>query len=103
LPSELLSEISKDKKTFAISIVNVTKELDKDSTGILFASECKSKKKKIKQGYYDIIRRYFKRENSTQLGGGIKSNTGIKLNRVIKTNRRIKTKKNCASKLLFVI
>lgn len=84
LPSELLSEISKEKKTFAITIVNVTKELDKDSTGILFASECKSKKKQIKQGYYDIIRRYFKRENSTQLGGGIKIKTRIKSNRKIK-------------------
>ena len=58
LPDELKNAISKKDKTIAITIVNITKELDKDTTGLLFASECKGKKQTLKQSYYNLIRKF---------------------------------------------
>jgi len=74
LPDDLTFQIKNDKKTFSLAIVNITKELDTSSTGILFASECKSKKKQIKQGYYDVLR--WLRGNSTNnyVGGSKRKN-----------------------------
>ena len=57
LPDELKNAIGKKDKTIALSIVNITKELDKDTTGLLFASECKGKKQTLKQSYYNLIRK----------------------------------------------
>jgi hypothetical protein len=74
LPDDLQFQLKNNKKTFSLSIVNITKELDTTSSGILFASECKSKKKQIKQGYYDVLR--WLRGNSTNnyVGGSKRKN-----------------------------
>jgi hypothetical protein len=68
LPPELTSQLKKQLSTISIAVVTITKELEKSTTGIWFASECKSRKKKIKQKWYDVIR-YFKGVNSNQMGG----------------------------------
>jgi hypothetical protein len=68
LPPELTSQLKKQLSTISIAIITITKELEKSTTGIWFASECKSRKKKIKQKWYDVIR-YFKGVNSNQIGG----------------------------------
>ena len=68
LPPELTSQLKKQLSTISIAVVTITKELEKSTTGIWFASECKSRKKKIKQKWYDVIR-YFKGVNSNQIGG----------------------------------
>jgi hypothetical protein len=69
LPDDLLFQLKNNKKTFALSIVNITKELDMDTTGMLFASECKGKKKKIQQGFYDILRRLMGNTQNNYVGG----------------------------------
>jgi hypothetical protein len=73
LPDDLVFQLKNNKKTFALSIVNITKELDMDSTGMLFASECKGKKKKIQQGFYDILRRLMGNTQNNYVGGNNKS------------------------------
>jgi hypothetical protein len=88
LPSELNDKIKKGtKKTLGLAIVNITKELDKDSSGLLFASECKGKKQNLKQSYYDLVRML---KGDKELLGG-KNKTKNKKNK--KTRKYIKRRR----------
>lgn len=88
LPTELNDKIKKGtKKTLGLAIVNITKELDKDSSGLLFASECKGKKQNLKQSYYDLVRML---KGDKELLGG-KNKTKNKKNK--KTRKYIKRRR----------
>ena len=56
LPLDLNNQIKKDKNTLALTIITITKELEKSITGVWFASQCKSQKRRLQQKWYDIIR-----------------------------------------------
>jgi hypothetical protein len=73
IPDDLDFQLNNQKKTFSLAIVNITKELDVTATGILFASECKSKKKQIKQGFYNVFR-WITGTGANYKGGFKKSN-----------------------------
>ena len=89
LPDDLLFQLNNNKKTFSLAIVKITKDLDMDATGILFASECKSKKKKIQQGFYNVFR-WFRGNAQNNYVGGFKK----------KTKKRIKYRHIYSSKYL---
>jgi hypothetical protein len=90
LPDDLMFQLNNNKKTFALSTVHITKELDMDSAGILFASECKSKKKKIQQGFYNVFRWFRGNTQNNYIGGSKKK----------KTKKRIKYRHIYSSKYL---
>lgn len=89
LPDDLDFQLNNNKKTFGLAIVNITKELDMDAAGILFASECKSKKKKIQQGFYNVFRWFRGNTQNNYIGGSKK-----------KTKKRIKYRHIYSSKYL---
>ena len=93
LPDDLLFQLNNNKKTFALAIVNITKDLDMDTTGVLFASECKSKKKKIQQGFYNVLR-WFRGNAQNNYVGGFKTKKNTK------TKKRIKYRRIYSSKYL---
>ena len=84
LPTELDNVIKNDDKTISLAIVNITKELDKDTTGLLFASECKGKKQTLKQSYYNLIRKI---KGDNVYSGGYKKKKKTKKNKKIRSRR----------------
>jgi hypothetical protein len=58
LPSELLSQLSNPKKTFALNLIKITKDVLSDPVKLYLAAECKSRKKKIQEGYYKVMKMF---------------------------------------------
>jgi hypothetical protein len=77
LPAELDNVLKSKDKTISLAIVNITKELDTDTTGLLFASECKGKKQTLKQSFYTILREL--KGDNVYSGGYKKTKKGKKL------------------------
>jgi hypothetical protein len=78
-PSDLKQQLSNIKKTFAFAIVQITKDVLSDPVKLYFSTQCKSRKKKIIEGYYKL----------TSIGGS--KRTRNKKNK--KKNKRKATKR----------
>ena len=53
-PSDLKQQLNNIKKTFAFAIVQITKDVLSDPVKLYFSTQCKSRKKKIIEGYYKL-------------------------------------------------
>ena len=53
-PQELLQQLNNTKKTFAFAIVQITKDVLSDPVKLYFSTQCKSRRKKIIDGYYKL-------------------------------------------------
>jgi hypothetical protein len=58
LPSDLESQLSNAKKAFALTVVKITKDVLTDPVKLYLASECKTRKRKIKEGYYKVMQMF---------------------------------------------
>ena len=58
LPSDLVSQLSNTKKTFALNLIKITKDVLSDPVKLYLAAECKSRKKKIQEGYYKVMKMF---------------------------------------------
>jgi hypothetical protein len=58
LPLDLKSQLSNKKKAFAINLIKITKDVLADPVKLFLAAECKSRKKKIQEGYYKVLKMF---------------------------------------------
>ena len=58
LPQDLESQLSNAKKSFALTVVKITKDVLTDPVKLFLAAECKTRKKKIKEGYYQVLKMF---------------------------------------------
>jgi hypothetical protein len=54
IPKELNNTIIDKKKTTSILIINISKSINKDTTGLYLAAECRVRTKKMKDLYYKV-------------------------------------------------
>ena len=98
LPTELNDKLKEGtKKTLGLAIVNITKELEKDNSGLLFASECKGQKQNLKQSYYDLLRML---KGEKELLGGKNKKTRNKKTKNKKTKKYLKGRRIYSLKYL---
>jgi hypothetical protein len=58
LPSELTNQFTNKKKSFALTLIKITKDVLTDPVKLYLAAECKSRKKKIQDGYYKVLKMF---------------------------------------------
>lgn len=106
LPPDLTSQLSNQKKAFAITLVKITKDVISDPVKLYLAAECKSRKKKIQEGYYKVLKMFSggsmklrtKSNRRTKCNGCTKTNRSTKSNRKTKSNRPTKYRRTYSLK-----
>ena len=58
LPDDLKNQLKNKKKTFSLILVKITKDVLSDPVKLFLAAECKSRKKKIQEGYYKVMKMF---------------------------------------------
>jgi len=90
LPSDLESQLSNAKKAFALTVVKITKDVLSDPVKLFLAAECKTRKKKITEGYYQVVKMF--------AGGSMKRKNKSKRKLTRKTKRRVKFRRTYSLK-----
>jgi len=98
LPSDLESQLSNAKKAFALTVVKITKDVLTDPVKLFLAAECKTRKRKITEGYYQVMKMFsggsMKRQNKQMR----KTKSHRKTKRKSKPQRRSKPQRKSKPK-----